>query len=490
MASVELLSVGIDIGTTTTLVMFSKLLVAETDSLSAMPQARYGPARKPRAEIARKEVVYEGPTHFTPISDDGLVDVEALKLILEEEYAKAGLAPSDVDTGAVIITGESAKKRNAERVLDTVAPIAGDFVSTVAGPSLEAHLAGRGSGAAGWSAEHFARATNVDIGGGTTNIALFNQGELVGTTVLSVGGRHIQVDRASGRVRLVTRSGEKLLRHLGIELKPGDLVSLEVLRQVARLMADLVYDALDGVETPVAREVLETPSLAQPASDTTVFFSGGVADFYYDDRPILSVADAAQYGDMGPLLGEELRNHPRAARLRVLKPLHTECATVMGASRETITLSGMTIWVDSNGDLPIRNLPVIRPAIEGAMEETGIVEAIAAGYARWDLDPSTDKVAIALDLSSISGYDELKRVALGVAAFVGKRCSPELPVILATERDIGKALGQIVAGALPGRKVLSIDEVSLAEGDYVDIGQSLLGDRLVSLSIKTLIFSS
>lgn len=490
MASEELISVGIDIGTTTTLVMFSKLTVAETASFGSMPQARYGPARKPRAEIMRKEVLYQGPTHFTPISIDGLVDVEALERILNDEYAKAGFTPGQVDTGAVIITGESAKKRNAERVLNTVAPIAGDFVSTVAGPSLEAHLAGRGSGAAAWSTEHFASATNVDIGGGTTNIAVFRQGELMGTVVLSVGGRHIQVDRESGAVKLVTKSGEKLLRHLGIALKVGDIVTMEVLRKVARLMADLIFDALEAKASPIALEVMETPSLAEAATATTIFFSGGVADFFYDDRPIKTIQDTAVYGDMGPLLGEELRNHPRVGALKVLKPLQTECATVMGASRETITLSGMTIWVDANGDLPIRNVPVVRPALEGAEGEGALVEAIGAAFARWDLDPAEDRAAISLDLSSIDGYDELKRVAQGVVAFARSRIAPALPLILATERDIGKALGQIVSAGLPGFKVLSIDEVSLSEGDYIDIGQSLLGDRLVSLSVKTLIFSS
>jgi ethanolamine utilization protein EutA len=490
MASVELLSVGIDIGTTTTLVMFSKLLVAETDSLSAMPQARYGPARKPRAEIAGKKVVYQGPVHFTPISDDGLVDVAALQKILSADYADAGIAPSEVDTGAVIITGESAKRRNAKRVLETVAPIAGDFVSTVAGPALEAHLAGRGSGAAAWASEHFTRAVNVDIGGGTTNIALFRQGDLEDTAVLSVGGRHIQIDAETGVVKHLTKSGKKMLAHLGIGLEQGQAATIEALREVARLMADLIVEALEGKSSPIACELLETPPLAKGTTDATIFFSGGVADFFYDDKPISTIRETAVYGDIGPLLGEELRNHPRVREWTVLKPPHTECATVMGASRETITLSGMTIWIDGKGDLPIRNVPVIRPDIAGIVDADRIGAAIVEGYGRWGLDPEEDRVAISLDLSSISSYDELKALASSIGAFASQRLNPDIPLILVTERDIGKALGQAVSSFVPGFKVLSIDEVALAEGDYVDIGQSILGDRLVSLSVKTLIFTS
>ena len=491
MASAELVSVGIDIGTTTTLIMFSKLLVAETASLSAMPQARYGPARKPRAEILKKEILYRGPIHFTPISDEGLVDVGALEKLLRADYAEAGYSPEDVDTGAVIITGESAKKRNAERVLNTVAPMAGDFVSTVAGPALEAHLAGRGSGAAAWSSAHFARAVNVDIGGGTTNIAVFRQGDLEDTAVLSVGGRHIQIDRGTGMVTHVTKSGEKALRHLGIDLRAGHAATMGDLRRVARLMADLIVDALRGTSAPFALELLETPPLSRSAADATVFFSGGVADFFYDDRPVTTIGEAAVFGDMGPLLGEELRSHPGIAELTVLKPPHTECATVMGASRETITLSGMTIWIDGKDRLPIRNVPVIQPKQDGTAEgESGITRSIVEGYERWNLDAKEDLAALALDLSGIASYEDLKALAGGIGHFAESRADPGLPLILVTDRDLGKALGQAVSARVPRFKVLSIDEVTLSEGDYIDIGHSLLGDRLVSLAVKTLIFSA
>lgn len=274
MASVELTSVGIDIGTTTTQIVISKLLVAETATLSMMPQARYGPARKPRADVAKKDVVYQSAVHLTPFDQKGLVDVEELERILAADYKEAGFVPEQIDTGAVIITGEAAKSENAERVLNIVAPLAGDFVSTVAGPSLESHLAGRGSGAAAWSSEHFTWATNVDIGGGTTNIAVFRQGELMDTVVVSVGGRHVQVDQVTGVVKKITKSGGKMLVHLGINLKVGDVATVEALRQVARLEADLIVEVLSGQISQIARDLMETTPLGKPVIDTTIFFSG------------------------------------------------------------------------------------------------------------------------------------------------------------------------------------------------------------------------
>lgn len=488
MASAELISVGIDIGTTTTQIVISKLLVAEMATLSALPQARYGPARKPRAEVAKKEVLYQSPVHFTPIDHDGLVQVDELEKLLWADYREAGFTPDQIDTGAVIITGEAAKGQNAERVLNTVAPLAGDFVSTIAGPSLEAHLAGRGSGAAAWTSEHFNWGTNVDIGGGTTNVAVFHQGDLVDTVVLSVGGRHIQVDQATGTVKHITKSGEKMLRHLGIDLKTGDRTDVETLRRVARLMADLIVETLAGQPSDVAKELMETAPLTRPVTKTTIFFSGGVADFYYDAKPVSTMEDVAVYGDIGPLMGEELRNHPAVKEWTVLKPLHTERATVMGASHETITLSGMTIWV-APGELPMRNVPVVRPIFEGVPDEDTLGRAILDGYSRWDLDPAKDRVALAIDLAAVACYDDLKKLGRGIVTFASKYLSPSVPLILVSERDLGKALGQVVSAGLPHYKVLSIDEVALAEGDYIDIGQSMLGDRLVSLSVKTLIFS-
>jgi ethanolamine utilization protein EutA len=253
-------------------------------------------------------------------------------------------------------------------------------------------------------------------------------------------------------------------------------------------MADLIVETLAGQPSDMAKELMETAPLSRPVTKTTIFFSGGVADFYYDTKPVSTMDQMAVYGDIGPLMGEELRNHPAVREWTVLKPLHTERATVMGASHETITLSGMTIWV-APSELPMRNVPVDRPIFEGVPDEETLGRAILDGYSRWDLDPAKDRVALAIDLAAVVCYDDLKKLGRGIVAFASKYLSPSVPLILVSERDLGKALGQVVSAGLPQYKVLSIDEVTLAEGDYIDIGQSMLGDRLVSLSVKTLIFS-
>lgn len=486
----EMISVGIDIGTTTTQLVFSRLTVAEVGSFTMMPQARHGPGRKPRAEVMKKEVVHESHIYLTPFISKNRVDTGALKAIMYKEYQAAGFIPQEVETGAIITTGEVVKARNAEQVLEMLAPLAGDFVVTIAGPSLEAHLAGRGSGAASWSTKHYAWATNLDIGGGTTNVAVFRQGDLMDTAVLAVGGRHIEIEQTSGRIRQITESGARILTHIGSDLSVGDLADLPTLRRFVDQMAELIMELLEGSLSPLGQELLLTPPLDKAVENTTVFISGGVSDFYYETHPMETLEDVTIYDDVGPLLGAALRSHPRLQKWKVLRPAQTVRAMVMGASHEIITVSGMTIWI-SPEKLPMRNVRVIWSKLDGQVPQPGkLAKAIRAGYDRWGLDPAQDRAAIALDMGSVQNHEDLLQVAEGVVTFARQYLSPRSPLILVMERDLGKALGQTVKARLPECEVLSIDEIWLGEGDYIDVGRPLLQDRLVSLSVKTLIFPS
>src|SRR6266851_6414915 len=187
----SLLSVGIDVGTTTTQIVFSRLTLQDT--------AR--PGQIPRIGITAKFVLYQSPIVFTPLADRETVDAARLTELVRREYAAAGVDPAQVETGAVIITGETAKKKNADEILHALAGLAGEFVVTVAGPHVESLIAGRGAGAAAYSQEHFSRVTNVDIGGGSANSALFQAGALVAAAAMNYGGRIVEIEHASGRVR-------------------------------------------------------------------------------------------------------------------------------------------------------------------------------------------------------------------------------------------------------------------------------------------------
>ena len=66
----------------------------------------------PRIQIVEKEVIYRSLIYFTPLKSSTEIDAEAVKKIVRDEYKAAGMTPEDVKTGAVIITGETARKQN------------------------------------------------------------------------------------------------------------------------------------------------------------------------------------------------------------------------------------------------------------------------------------------------------------------------------------------------------------------------------------------
>ncbi|MCK5826254.1 MAG: ethanolamine ammonia-lyase reactivating factor EutA, partial [Desulfuromusa sp.] len=170
----QILSVGIDIGTTTTQLVFSRLTLENTASLVSAPHI----------EIVAKEVIYRSAIHFTPLQTQQEIDARKTRELIEQEYQTAGITPAQVQTGAVIITGEAARKQNAETVLQVLSGFAGEFVVATAGPTLEGIIAGKGAGAAQESKQRTATIVNLDIGGGTTNIAVFRNGDVIDTACL------------------------------------------------------------------------------------------------------------------------------------------------------------------------------------------------------------------------------------------------------------------------------------------------------------------
>ena len=226
-----ILSVGIDIGTSTTQLVFSRLTI----------ENRAGSYTVPRIDIVNKEVVYRSKIHFTPLRSSTEIDAEAVKEIVREEYRAAGRKPEDVRTGAVIITGETARKQNANEVLEALSDLAGEFVVATAGPDLESILAARGAGADSLSAERRTVVANLDVGGGTSNIALYQSGVLRGTCCLDIGGRLIKVE--NGTVTYVFPKIRRLAEAHGIALAAGDRADGDTLYRVCRLMAGQLAQA-------------------------------------------------------------------------------------------------------------------------------------------------------------------------------------------------------------------------------------------------------
>ena len=471
-----LLSVGVDVGTTTTQVIFSRLNLQDVSRAGQIP----------RINITDRKVIYQSPIVFTPLVDADTIDADKLNQIVRGEYVNAGVDPSQVETGAVIITGETAKKKNADEILRALSGLAGEFVVSVAGPNVESLIAGKGAGAAEYSQTNYAIVTNVDIGGGSANSATFRAGELIGAAAMNYGGRILEIDHASGRVRHLAEPAKHILNDMGLNLNVGDAPSLDDLHRFTDRMADMTVELIEGTSSPLAQKIYLTPPVGASGKGSVLMFSGGIGHYYYNPFPIHSVSDATIHGDVGPLLAESLRKHPVLSSYTIVPPAETVRATVLGASTQTVTLSGSTIWAERE-ILPLKNVPVIRPALPSSLEPAAVARSISEAVIRWDVNLATDPFAVALELDRALDYESLTQLANGLKEFANSMPG-ERPLIVIIERDYAQALGQTVKGLAPSRALLVIDQVGLSEGDYIDIGTPLMDGRVVPLSVKTLIF--
>ena len=455
----RLLSVGLDVGTTSTQLIVSELGIENRASAFAVPDM----------EIVDRTVRYQSPVHFTPLLDDSHVDGEKIRQLVEAEYRSAGISRADVDTGAVIITGETSRKENARAVLAALSDFAGDFVVATAGPDLESMLAARGAGAVAWSEQTGKRVLHMDIGGGTSNLAWIEDGKIVATGCLNVGGRLVKYDE-NHRLYYVSTVLKKLC-----QLKPGDTVGEADLQPVAERLAQALEMAAGLREPTEQLEQLWTEEadglpleVGFPRGESWVLsFSGGVADCI-DREPAWDA-----FGDMGPTLGRAIRAS-RLCRGAYRLGDQTIRATVIGAGCHSAQLSGSTVFY-KNVTFPMKNLPVAAVTAAEQLDARRIRESLS--------QQEGDRVALALPGIAAPGYEQVKALASVIAESFGP-----WPVIVALEQDMAKALGHALALILPpDREVLCIDNVRLEHHSYLDVGAQV-GPAL-PIVVKTLILS-
>ena len=449
-----LCSVGLDVGTTTTQLIVSSLTVRNRASAFAVP----------KMEITGRQVIYQGPVRFTPLLSGELVDGEGIRRLVEEDYKAAGITPGSVDTGAVIITGETSRKENAAAVLQALSRYAGDFVVATAGPELESILAARGAGAV--EASQAGPVLHMDIGGGTSNLALCRDGKISAVGCLNVGGRLLKLD-AKGKLTYISPVLRGLLRE-----NLGDALTEDRAMEIARLLASVLEMAAGyRQKNELFGHFTTGGTSAVPVEPgVTVSFSGGVADCVEKEVSWLA------YGDLGPLLGRAIRQSALCAGPYRLGT-QTIRATVIGAGCHSTQLSGSTIFLQ-NASLPMQNLPVA--VLTAAQQELPAEEL--TGLIRRKLESLETWGVLHLPGWNAPDYGQVKALGAAIAkALEGKPC------YIALEADMAKALGNAIA-LHTGRdaQILCIDGISATEQSYLDIGMPV-GPAL-TVAVKTLVF--
>jgi ethanolamine utilization protein EutA len=424
---VELVSVGVDIGSSTSHLAFSRVVLR-----------RLGQQLSSRFVVTERTVLYRSPIHLTPYRPDYTIDGDALGALIVAAYTEARIAPADVDTGAVILTGEAVKRHNARAIASLFAAEAGVFVCASAGPHLEAVMTAHGSGAVAYSRDTSLTILVVDIGGGTTKFAVVTNGAITSTWHVEVGGRLV-----AGGV--------------------GGTLAKSERQRLGRVMAERIVE-----------EVVRTGAI------DALVVAGGVAEFLHG-------REARDFGDLGAFIAAPLTELLRAAGRRIVDTGEGIRATVLGLAQYTIQASGSTLLLAGEELLPLHGLRVISPLLRATASETEIGRAVKDAISSWP-GPDEGRYALAIRWEGPPRYASLRSLAQGILAGTTNRTPPP-SLILVFERDIGRVVASIIRDELAYTgSIVSIDGISVGELDHIDLGKLLLPARVIPVVVKSLVF--
>jgi ethanolamine utilization protein EutA len=471
--NVSFTTVGIDIGSSTSHLLFAKVaLQRQTQGLSS------------RFVVTSRQVVWRSPIMLTPFGDDGLIDAAALGAFIDRCYGDAGFIESQIDGGAVILTGEAIKRKNARAIDELFAAQAGKFVCASAGHKLEARLAAHGSGAVALSRVRDICVLHVDVGGGTTKLALIDRGSIMGLAAFAVGGRLIASDPRGDWTR-IDHAARLVADDLSLQVSPQTLadpaIRNRIVQRLAAAAADIILDApLD----PLARALLLTAPLPRNVSPAALTISGGVAEYIFGE-------ERCEFGDIARPLAQALaRELGRRAALPLIDPGERIRATAIGASQFTVQVSGKTIYLPDPYVLPVRNVPVVHIGMEAdEPDRTRITAQIRGGLEEIDLD-AVPGAAIAFTWRGDPEHARLRAAGEAIVAALAPVQARLKLLVLAIDGDIGKTFGRLLHRELnwPG-KIVCIDGVELHELDYIDAGELIAPPGVVPVVIKSLLFA-
>jgi ethanolamine utilization protein EutA len=432
--------------------------------------------------VSEREVVFLSPVMLTPYRDDFSIDAAQLEQFFADALHRAGVPPESIDTGAVVLTGEAVRRRNARAIADLFANTAGRFVCATAGHHLEAMVAGYGSGALGVARRTGEVVLNIDIGGGTSKFALVEGGKIRAAAAVNIGGRLLALDQLRRIVR-IEPAGRAVARELGLPLRLRETLPAEHEQQIAERMADCLVDAVQSADLqPLTRQLMLTDPLPACRPER-ITLSGGVAEYLRDPS-------VPAFGDLGPRLAVHARDRLAAAFGVPVEPAAEQLrATVVGLSQFTVQVSGDTIFVDERDPLPLRNLPVVTIRSDSQPVAEEVAEQVRLALRHHELDPAEQPLALSVHWQGRPIFAALEALAAGISQALGSAAAAGHPLVVCVSQDCARGLGHLLARTVaPAGRVVCVDGLELAEFDFVDIGARVPGRPVVPVVVKSLVF--
>ncbi|MHA2025752.1 MAG: ethanolamine ammonia-lyase reactivating factor EutA [Candidatus Thorarchaeota archaeon] len=469
----KILSVGIDVGSSTSHLIFSRLTLKREVSFFNMSN---------RFVMVDREIIYESPIIFTPLLDRHNIDIEAVVKFCQDEYKKAGLTSEDVDTGAVIVTGETAKKKNADEIVRRLSTESGKFVSAAAGVNLESLLGAMGSGIVTQSGLRQKNILHVDVGGGTSNLAIASMGQVLSTSCINVGGRLLGIDDEF-KIWRIDGPTEFLMKELGMSYKIGDIIPEVDARTIAHEYAKALVEVMTGpTKSTIAKELMMADDLDFSIPIDEVSFSGGVAEMIYGGE--------GKYDDIGIYLAEELWSQIEKQGFTIVEPESKIRATVIGAGSFSLSVSGSTTFHYPDIELPMDNVPVIPVHMRNEeFKEEWFVKEVRRAFTTFDMVEGEDLVALYFKATP-HHEDRFRVIAKALEKALPKSVENKKPIIVIFALDFAKMLGISIRDETKIQSnLLCLDELEMEAGDWIDIGSPLKETNAFPVTVKSLVFN-
>ena len=289
---------------------------------------------------------------------------------------------------------------------------------------------------------------------------------------------------AKRKILRTSESAKKVMTRLGTHYDVGDVIPEESLKKIAAILAQTLLEVMNGPSvSALAKDLMITDDLDFSRKIDEYTFSGGVSELLYG-------CNGFQHNDIGSYLAAEIKTLLPKLPGPVFEPENKIRATVIGAGAHTLSISGSSGFMDDQLKFPMWNVPVLRVDVkQDKLSHDHITSEIERSFKRFDLTEGTETVALYFKDLTHNSYQKLVMFGKAIESALVNSIGKHIPIILIFLADIACGVGNVIRRET-GLKtnLLTLDELDLKDGDWIDIGEPLVAKQVFPVTVKSLIF--